>query len=54
MNLVIDVKLLPQELFRIFEPIARESISIQEGLAVKGHDIPHPGVTKIPHPISQD
>jgi hypothetical protein len=22
--------------------------------AVKGHDIPHPGVTKIPHPISQD
>jgi hypothetical protein len=21
---------------------------------VKGHDIPHPGVTKIPHPISQD
>jgi hypothetical protein len=22
--------------------------------SVKGHDIPHPGVTKIPHPISQD
>ena len=23
-------------------------------LAVKGHDIPHPGVTKIPHPINQE
>ena len=23
-------------------------------ICVKGHDIPHPGVTKIPHPISQD
>jgi len=53
---MMNVLLAPPFCSPYQQPIGRFIARASESITfyVKGHDIPHPGVTKIPHPVSQD